>query len=280
MKGETKNKKTTIKSGTRIRVLPLVFLLIFSGCEKVIDVDLNEATPALVIEGNLSRYPEMAEVKISKTSSYFNNKAPGETVTGATVTIKKNGGESFTLSEVENGIYRSKRVALEDNSTYNLIVETGGKIYTASSKLHPTVHIDSLSYYYEDRFSFFDDGYVVQAYFTDPVDVRNYYRIKVYVNGKLKNETDNLFVFTDRFVDGQKLEISLREIDFLVKDTVVVQLISLDKKVYEFYNTFRELLYNNPGSAAPANPETNLSNGALGYFSAYSFDLKSIIIKE
>lgn len=280
MKENTKNKSLIVKCATRIFILPLLFLLIFSGCEKVIDVDLNEVAPALVIEGNLSRYPEMAEVKISKTSSYFNNEVPGEKVTGASVMIERIGGKSYALAEIGNGIYRTKRVDLEDNSTYNLIVETGGEIYTASSKLNPTVYIDSLNYYYEDRFSFFDDGYVVRAYFTDPADNRNYYRVKVYINGEHQSDVDNLFVFNDRFVDGQPLEISLREIDFSVNDTVVVQLISLDQKVYEFYNTFRELLNNNPGSAAPANPETNLSNGALGYFSAYSFDLKSIIIKK
>lgn len=280
MKGAIKNKKQMIRRITQIGVLPLLFIWIFSACEKVIDVDLNEAAQALVIEGNLSRYPEMAEVKISKTSSYFNNEAPGESVTGASVVIEKIGGESYSLAEVGNGIYRTRRVNLVDNSTYKLTVETGGETYTASSVLNPTVRIDSLSYYYEDRFSFFDDGYVVQTYFTDPAGVKNYYRIKVIINGELQNDIDNLYVFNDRFVDGQQLEISMREIDFSVNDTVVVQLISLDKAVYDFYNTFRELLYNNPGSAAPANPETNLSNGALGYFSAYSFNLKSIIIKE
>jgi hypothetical protein len=30
---------------------------------------------------------------------------------------------------------------------------------------------------------------------------------------------------------------------------------------------------------APANPNTNLSNGALGYFAAYTMDRKTIILQ-
>jgi hypothetical protein len=58
-----------------------------------------------------------------------------------------------------------------------------------------------------------------------------------------------------------------------------VQLISLDSAVYEYYKTFTELVNTNPGSAAPANPNSNLSNGALGYFSAWSSDTMSVIIR-
>ncbi|NOR75913.1 MAG: DUF4249 domain-containing protein, partial [Draconibacterium sp.] len=34
------------------------------------------------------------------------------------------------------------------------------------------------------------------------------------------------------------------------------------------------------GSAAPANPTSNITNGALGYFSAWSADEKTVVIKE
>jgi hypothetical protein len=58
-----------------------------------------------------------------------------------------------------------------------------------------------------------------------------------------------------------------------------LQLISLDAGAYEYLRTFQELVNNNPGSAAPANPNTNISNGALGYFSAWSSTIKTAIIK-
>ena len=37
--------------------------------------------------------------------------------------------------------------------------------------------------------------------------------------------------------------------------------------MYDFWNAVQAT---NPGTAAPANPPSNISNGALGYFSAYS----------
>jgi hypothetical protein len=55
-------------------------------------------------------------------------------------------------------------------------------------------------------------------------------------------------------------------------------LISIDKSAFEFYKTFRELLNVNPGSAAPSNPASNISGNALGLFSVWNSDQKTITI--
>jgi hypothetical protein len=60
-------------------------------------------------------------------------------------------------------------------------------------------------------------------------------------------------------------------------DYVTVALQSIDKGVYEYFRTLNQA--NNSGqSATPANPVSNFSNGALGYFSAYAVKVKSIFI--
>lgn len=255
-------------------LLPLLY-----GCEKVIDVDLNDAAPAIVIEGSLTGHPDFARVKITKTSSYFDNsKSP--TVTGANVVIESEKGDRYILNEEEDGIYTSDKVLLQINSTYKLTVEAEGETYTAKSTLPPPVYLDSLGYYYEDSYIFFEDGYVLQTFFTDPTKVENYYRFRVFVNGEMYVSTGNFYVFNDRFTDGKRLEVDIRNVKIVPSDTVVVQLLSIDKAAYDFYTTFEDLMFNNPGSAAPANPITNFSNGALGYFSAWTSSSRSVIIQD
>jgi hypothetical protein len=136
-----------------------------------------------------------------------------------------------------------------------------------------------MKFYYQQS-SFFDEGYYVNVYLFDPPGIENYYRIKYWRNGVLQNTIDDFVVFNDRYVDGNSIEVSLYNQPFNLNDTIAVQLISLDEGAYEYFKTFRELVNNNPGSAAPANPNTNFSNGALGYFSAWSSDTKSGIIRQ
>jgi hypothetical protein len=255
----------------------LILILLFFGCEKVIDVDLNESVPAVVIEGNLSSGPDFAEVKISMTSSYFDT-LPSEKVSGAVVTVSTDFGDKYIFSESENGIYHSNDIHYKTGETYRLSVEVNGEKYEASSKLNPQVNIDSVKFYYEDSYSFFEAGYYVNVYLFDPPGISNYYRIKVSKNGVLQNTIDDFFIFDDRYLDGNSIEINLFNNPFKLNDTVTVQLISLDEGAYEYFKTFQEVVNNNPGSAAPANPNSNLSNGALGYFSVWSSDTRSFII--
>jgi len=258
-------------------IIILLLPLLFYGCEKVIDVDLNDAAPAIVIEGNMSSNPEGAEVKISMTSSYFDT-VPSEKVSGAIVTVVSDFGDKYIFRETEKGIYKPNKVRFRDGNTYRLSVETNGKKYEAASKLYPAVNIDSLKFYYEDN-PFMDPGYYVNVYLFDPPGVKNFYRLKYSKNGELQNTIDDLILFNDRYVDGNSIEVTLFNQPFELNDTITLQLISLDEGAYEYLRTFQELVNSNPGSAAPANPNTNLSNGALGYFSVWNSVIKSAIIK-
>lgn len=260
------------------KIVLIIFanLLLYS-CERVIDVDLNEAAPAIVIEGNLSNIQKVAEVKISMTSSYFDT-LPSDKISGANVTVISDFGEKYILNEIENGIYKTDITWFKEGSTYQLFVETNDKIYEATSTLNQPVLIDSINFYYEDS-PFFESGYYVNVYLTDPPGIKNYYRLKYLKNGLLQNTIDDLILFNDRYLDGNAIEITLYNQPFELNDTITVQLISLDGGAFEYLRTFHEMVNNNPGSAAPANPNSNISNGALGYFSAWSSNTKSAIIQ-
>lgn len=272
-------EKSKLKSASNFFLLLIITGIFISGCEKVIDVDLNEASPALVIQGNLSSDQKVAEVKLTMTTSYFDTLSP-EKVTGAKVSLEDGNGQKIVLIETLKGVYATFGLKPVFNTNYKLIVETRDEIYQAESVLNPPVTIDSVTWEYDEGSSFFDAGYYLNVWFSDPPSVENYYRIQIYRNGLLKRSMDDLIVFNDRYVDGNKVGISLFNDPYYLNDTVRVQLISLDKNAYDYFNTLAELINTNPGSAAPANPNTNFSNGALGYFSAWSSDTLSVIIRE
>ena len=102
----------------------------------------------------------------------------------------------------------------------------------------------------------------------------------MYKNGNYENNMENFVIFDDRINDGQHLEVTVVQRVFKVGHTAKIELISLDKGAYEYFRSFQDLITTNPGSAAPANPTSNFTNGALGYFSAWSSNSISTSIEE
>ena len=59
-------------------------------------------------------------------------------------------------------------------------------------------------------------------------------------------------------------------------DSITVVLQTIDEPVYTFFSTLRS--NTNGSNAAPANPISNITNNALGYFSACGLRSKSIVV--
>jgi len=263
----------------RLALILIISLNLFTGCEKVIDVELNDEGPVIVIEGNLSYSTSDINVKITKTGSYFSTDLP-DAVDGAAVFLEEESGIKHRVEEEGEGQYRLQRILLKPCTTYRLVVEAEGMNYSASSTLHPPVRIDSLGYEYISETRFFDGGYRLLLYFTDPMGKDNYYRIKIYRNGELMNGLEDLIVFRDDELDGRHIQVRLRRQTFAAGDTARIDLLTLDRAAWLYYSTLREMADLNPGSPAPANPVSNFDNGALGYFSAWSGSTATIYIGD
>ena len=119
---------------------------------------------------------------------------------------------------------------------------------------------------------------MLTCYLQDPPEVRNYYRMKAYKKGDTQAARDAKFVFNDDFMNGNMMMVAWDIASFLPLDTVVVELQTLDKSTYDYFSTLFSLTDGMFGSSNPANPETNLSNDALGYFGAYTVSRDTIII--
>lgn len=268
-------KDSSMKKIITVFVLILISIISFS-CQKVISVDLNSAAPNIVIEGNISDQDGAYEVKISKTVN-FDQTNTFPPVTGAGVTISDNFGNSEKLTEILPGTYHTSVIRGIPGRTYTLNVTINGEEYTASSTMPYSVNIDSLSL---ENMSFGrDNSKVVDVHFKDSAGVKNYYRFVELRNGVVQK---HIFLIEDRLRDGSEVTSSLfADNDTLnIGDSVTVLLQCIDKNVYDYFRSAAQITGSGgPQSASPSNPLTNLSNGALGYFSAYAVRSKKIVIR-
>ncbi|MES1159361.1 MAG: DUF4249 domain-containing protein, partial [Bacteroidota bacterium] len=237
------------------------------ACKKVVQVDLNNAAPHIVIEGEVTNRTETYQVRISKTVDFSaDNTYPP--VTGATVSIRDSTtGHGVNLTESSPGIYTTNAFTGVPRHIYNLLVFAEGKEYRASSTMPLPVPLDSVTFAKNIDFNNKKDINVV-VNFQDPPGLGNYYQFTEILNGK---GIPNIFVFEDRLSDGRYIEQPLfNDSTYLQKgDTMLLKMYNVDKNIYDYFNTLIQVTGNNNfQSATPANPNTNISNGALGYFSA------------
>lgn len=263
-----------------LSIFALVITL--SSCQKVIDIDLNSATPQYVIEAELVEGTQDFRVRVTKTSNYFSTDNV-TSVNNATITLKKDNGTPTTLTNEANGYYKTTNYTATNKVNYQLSVAVDGKTFDASSFLPKPVTLDSISIEKSGGRPFgggkADSSYQLYCNFQDPAGEANYYQIKTTINGVPNDKGGSILVIEDRLTNGNKIRIPIFTTDFKLNDVVEIELLSIDKKVYEYFNTLSTLVSNGNNSAAPANPLTNWSGGALGYFGAFSSSKKTVLVR-
>src|SRR5690554_1931882 len=136
----------TIKS-----LLGVICVVALASCEEVIDLDLGNAEPRIVIEGTLTTDPGPYQVKITQSVDYGElNEFPA--ISGAAVTITDKEGRSEVLEEVGEGVYLIQDFQGEKGKSYNLEVQYEGETYQAASTIPAThIPIQSLKYVFEEE---------------------------------------------------------------------------------------------------------------------------------
>lgn len=253
-------------------VLAILSIFIFSACEKVIDLKLDASPVKIVIQGNVYDKIGVTEVVISQTKEFADN---GDyiPVTDALVVINDNVGNIDTLKHLFDGKYLSKKIMGVVGRNYTLTVKHAGKEYVARSTISNPVRIDSL--YIEP--AAFRNQSIVNVDFYDAVKNDNYFRLIQFVNN---NRIVGFDVTYNYFkVDGKinhKFFSNNRDEIMKSGDTLTVWVETIDKNVYDYFRTASS--FGNP-TVTPANPLSNISNGALGYFNACAVEQISILIE-
>lgn len=256
-------------------------LLAATGCEKVVDdLKLNTTAANIVIEANLVDDGRPCQVSLVTSVNYRETNA-FPPITGAKITLADDAGALETLRETSPGQYVGESIRGLPGRTYILRVETGGGAYVANSTLPPVVPFDALTA--ETNSAGFDKEIQAVVSYVDPPGLGNSYLFRQYRNGRLNPA---LFAQNDKFTDGRAQRAPLRnfmgsnakEADLLVSgDSLTVEMLTIDPAVYEYFRTLNQILSSNPAFATtPANPTSNFSGGALGYFSAHSRQVRRV----
>lgn len=264
-------------------IIIVIFNFIFTSCEDVIDIGLETSEPRLVVEASINWIKNtegnIQQVKLTKTAPYFD---PGVLpANGATVTIVDEDGNSFIFSEREmTGIYETQNFLPALNKRYYLTIEYEGETYTGNEVLMPVVEIEYAEQDIAPGFS--EDEIEIKAYFTDPVDVENYYLYSFAVHNKY-----TLDVYKDEFFDGNKI-FAYYSNDLKANDEVIIQGCGISERYYNFMYTLLSQTSDQEGGPFETQPatvrgniinETNSENFAFGYFRLSEVDEFIYIVK-
>jgi len=261
----------------------LALAAVSSACQKVVSIDLNNADPQMVTEAVVTDHPGPYTVTLSLSGDYFTPSLYFPPVTHAFVSIADDAGGSDTLKEITAGSYRTSSLRGTPGRTYSLRVIASGREYDAVSTMPGRVPIDTVVAL-RVRESDGDQVYNLYVVFRDPPDPGNYYRMNLRTNVPISPDSIDgrrYHLYDDRLTNGNEAAVRIRMRRFFSPgDTVWVDLLSIDKASYDYFTTLNNILTSDrsPTSLAPANPNTNLTNGSLGYFSAYSMDSRMVIL--
>lgn len=253
----------------------ILIVILFSSCEKIIDLNLDNTEPKIVIESIFTDQNLRHGVSISYTSDFKNSNAKIP-VTGAVVTLREEGGATLTFTEPTPGNYSSSRYKGVPGKKYTLSVMVNGVTYSATSVMPMPVAIKSLN---QAELTFFGESRkIIQLNYQDPIGIPNFYFNRVFVNNMRR---DDFSVESDRFNDGKEVKnnIFVDEPDLEIGDIVRIQMLTIDGNVYRYLFSITQITGNGGPPTAPANPNSNFNNGALGYFSASTSTEETITIE-
>ncbi|WP_031428871.1 DUF4249 family protein [Flavimarina sp. Hel_I_48] len=249
-----------------IIVLVALGCTLFS-CQDVIDVDLPESEPRLVVDA-LIKVPDREQyfpvaVRLTTTAPFDTQDVPQ--VTGAQITVEA-AGRTYFVDEKAPGFYSGelpKEVITTEN--LELIIEYNGERYAATSKMQHTVPIDSLSQGTGTLFSG-DETEIIVSY-TDPAPTTDYYLFDLDFNFYLLSD--------DRFYQGNSFSFSYFYDDLEPGSVLVISILGVDKPFYDYMSILIAQSGQDAGGPFQAPPAeargniintTNPENYPLGYF--------------
>ena len=268
-----------------IKSIYLIFLLsiLVVSCTEPIDIDLDDSYIRLVVDGAITTDTIAHTIKLKTTSSYYYDQ-PAPVVSGAKVSIT-DGMQTFDLIEDSAGIYRTDPSVFGlGGKTYTLNIKLASPVggytdYTAVSTLYPINPLDSVSLLFHPDWADFGI-WEVKCYVQEPPTV-DFYRFLIIRNEVLLTDTLNeWFITDDKFFNGSYtngatvayLQQGSANEGLTPGDTVTVEVNNIGKEYFNFlFEAQAELRGSNPlFSGPPANVKGNISNGAVGFFTAYS----------
>jgi hypothetical protein len=249
--------------------------VVFIACTNTITPNLNTSAPQLYIQGAISDTAGPYYVQITNSIGFYSPSTyPGVSGAAISITDSTTGLRDALTETTTTGIYVTHFLTQGiPGHTYLLNVSLGGKTYAASSTMPMPVPLDSVTFDFSDT-----SQLKAVANYQDPPGIVNFYKYTMTINGVVDKRFQT---FEDRLSDGKYIRDNIDADTGEVKrnDLVRLSLVGVDKPVYTYLHEAEDIAYNNAGLVAPANPQSNITGGCLGYFSAQTVSNKSGTVK-
>lgn len=271
-----------------IKIIFLLLIVLFTNCEKVIDVDVPSIEPKLIIDASFEvlfdESPVVANtvVKLSLSADYFDDTIPPATNASVFLTnLSDNTIINFT-DENEDGNYEPLISFIPaDDVEYELTIVYDNETYQGkATKVKSTPFTEIIQ---GDETLFSGEEIELKISFTDNVDAENYYLFNI--------DTYNFITIEDRFFNGTDYNFSYFYEDENIEFPKNIDL-KMSGMTKEYY-TYFEILVSQGGQAGggpfQAIPssllgnminKTNEENFPLGYYHISETDTFNIDLVE
>lgn len=272
------------------RAAIVILAIIFWSCQEEVNLPLGTKTELVpTIEAYWTDQGAFNEVKITLSKNYYDS-TEVVSISDAEVFITIPGTEKLVPFVYLGGTKSYKPTnPLEKavvGETYRLNVRWKENVYISEGIMLEPPIVDSVTWRFEEKRIFRDEGFYVKVYGKIPFEKDNNYRIRVIENDTLKNQREDYLLFDDTFglaffEAGLELGYTFQE-----KDRVRLELFRLNRDAYDYLNQLVNLLFNDGGlfSPPPQNPITNIrvvsgNPEVLGYFAVTPVLTRSLLIQ-
>jgi hypothetical protein len=268
----------------------LLFALTISlfSCEDVIEVEVQNTTPRLVIDAQFNIFTALEAprleggVKLSMSANYFDLNVPIIKDALVTITHLNSGLEYPLLFDESIGMFLPNKIDFltDFNSKYELSVLHQGQAYTGSTVFVPVPPI--LKAVQGTKTLFSGDETEIILSFQDFSEREDFY---LYDFGQ-----EIYRPIEDRFFQGEEFVFShfYSSGEVKVGDIITIKAHGVEEQYYNYFNLILTLTDSNGGpfQSLPASSRGNIlnvtqpDNYPLGYFLISESDQKQLLIEE
>ena len=301
-------------------IIIILFVLgLFSSCEDVITVNLEEGNNQLVVDAWINNLNLPQTIILSRTSPYF-DASPSTKETGATVVVVEDDGTVYNFEDADNdGAYSwmpdSNNTFGRVGGVYKLSITTSnGKEYSSISAMNRIMPIDTITL--EDKEEELGQvaGIYAELFARDFLGEGDAYWIKSFKNGKFLNKPQEMNIvwdasfnpgsgvdgvifispirqFINRIADSEDGAIDNSDLPpWAIGDSIRVEIHSLNQEAFLFLEqALTQMTLGDAGIFAepPANVPTNIesinvdnaSDKAIGFFNISAVSSNGRIVK-
>lgn len=280
------------------RLFWLTSLLVIAACNDDMNFEITDPDDRIVIDGWIEN-GQYAKVLLTRNSPYFSSVDSSSirdlVLTRAKVSLS-DGERSEVLILRRNEeyfppfVFQGNEIKGIPGKTYTITAEYGGRKAWAHTSIPVSVGLDTV--YFKPEADNDSLGSLFLE-FTDPSEIKNYYRVLTRRQGKdPRYYSSTIMGIDDQFFNGQKFGFSIRKAPetflssdineyYKLGDTVSIKFCTIDKEHYEFWSSFQDEVFNssNPFATSLTVIKSNIEGDGLGIWGGYGVSHYSFIVK-